>query len=78
MMIFWLVLKLEISYNRVMIIWRILDFGFLLEKVFEDCIFVMVKDLNFHNSSFAWRYFVNVNGKGHTPLVYITPNSTLG
>jgi hypothetical protein len=54
-MIFWLVLKLEISYYRVIIIsWRILvSFrGFL-----EDYIFAMVKYLSFHNSSsFALRY----------------------
>jgi hypothetical protein len=35
-MIFWLVLKLEISY-RVMICWK--DFGFFLEDSFEDYIF---------------------------------------
>ncbi len=51
--IFGLCLKLEISYNRVLISWRILvSFrGFFL----EDYIFCMVKYLSFHNSSFALR-----------------------
>jgi hypothetical protein len=35
-MIFWLVLKLEISYKRVMISWRLLV---SLEEFFEDFIF---------------------------------------
>ncbi len=53
-MIFWLVLKLEIRY-RVMISWRILvPFrGFFLRLYF-----CMMKYLNFHNSSFALRYFL--------------------
>jgi hypothetical protein len=50
---FWLVLKLEITY-RVMISLMILV---SLEDFFEDYIFCMVKYLNFHNSSFALRYF---------------------
>jgi hypothetical protein len=36
----------------------------------------MVKYLNFHNSSFAFKYFFNVNGKatvGDTPLVTYLP-----
>jgi hypothetical protein len=37
-MIFWLLLKLEISYNRV-IIYILKDFGFFLEDFFEDYIF---------------------------------------
>jgi hypothetical protein len=49
--LFWLVLKLEISY-RVMISWRI------LRGLFWRLYFCMVKYLNFHNSSFALRYFV--------------------
>ncbi len=53
-MIFWLVLKLEISY-RVMISQMILVSlrGFLLRLIF-----CMVKYLNFHNSSFALLYFL--------------------
>jgi len=54
-MIFWLVLKLEISY-RVMILWRILvSFrGFFFE---DYIIFAWWNILNFHNnSSFALRY----------------------
>jgi len=61
-MIFWLVLKLEISYYRSVIIY-VEGFWFLLEDFFEDYIFAMVKYLNFHNSSFAVRYLFNVNGK---------------
>jgi hypothetical protein len=49
-MIFWLLLKFEISYD-------------ILKEFFEDYIFARVKYLNFHNSSFALRYFFNVNGK---------------
>ncbi len=66
-MIFWLVFKLEISYNILK------DFGFVQTTFLEDYIFAMVKYLSFHNSSFALRYYFNVNGKGHsvtdTPLV---------
>ncbi len=53
-MIFWLLLKLEISY-RVVISWRILVCfrGFL-----EDYIYCMVKYLSLHYSSFALRYFL--------------------
>jgi len=51
---FWLVLKLEISY-RVVIFWRILVY---FREFFEDYIFAMVKYLSFHNSSsFALRHF---------------------
>jgi len=56
-MIFWLVLKLEISYNRdMMISWG--GFWFLLKDFFffEDYNFCMLKYLNFHHSSFALRY----------------------
>jgi hypothetical protein len=55
-MIFWLVLKLEISY-RVCDILK--GFGFFLEGFFFGKIiyFCMVKYLNFHHSSFALRYF---------------------
>jgi hypothetical protein len=49
-MIFWLMLKLEISY-RVIISRRI--FSFFLEDFFENYIFCMVKYLSFHDSSFS-------------------------
>jgi hypothetical protein len=52
-MIFWLVLKLEISY-RVIICRRILV---SLRGFFGRYTFCMVKYLSFHNSSFALRYF---------------------
>jgi hypothetical protein len=55
MMIFWLVLKLEISYNRVMISYRILV---SCRKCFWRLYFCMVKYLRFHNSSFDLRYFL--------------------
>jgi hypothetical protein len=69
-MIFWLVLKLEISY-RALIVWRILvsfrglfwRLWFLHGEIFE-C---------FHNSCFALRYVFNVNGKAtmwHTLYLY--------
>jgi hypothetical protein len=54
-MIFWLVLKLEISY-RVLI--SLEGFWFLLEDFFEGYIFCMVKYLSFHNSSLALRHFL--------------------
>jgi len=47
-MIFWLVLKLEISYRVIM---SLKDFGFLRG-------FFWVKFLSFHNSSFALRYLL--------------------
>jgi hypothetical protein len=53
-MIFWLVLKLEISY-RVLISWRILV---SFRGFFEDYVFAWWNTLNFHNSSFALRYFL--------------------
>jgi hypothetical protein len=70
-MIFWLVLKLEISY-RVVISWKILvSFrGFFEDYYYYFC---MVKYLSFHNSSFSVRYFFNVNGKAkvwHTPCLF--------
>ncbi len=52
-MIFWLVLRLEISY-RVMISQR--DFGFFQRIFVEDLYFCMLKYLSFHNSSFALHY----------------------
>ncbi len=63
-MIFWLVLKLEISYNRVIIIsWRILVSFY--ERIFGRLYFNMVKYLSFHNSSFCLNKIIlfNVNGK---------------
>jgi hypothetical protein len=67
-MIFWLVLKLEISYNRVIIIsWRILDSfrGFFKYYIFSWWnIWVSIILL------LPLRYFFNVNGKAilwHTP-----------
>jgi len=63
---FWLVLTLENSYR----VYNILkDFGFF-QRIFWRLYFCMVKYLSFHNSSFALRYFYNVNGKAtswHTP-----------
>jgi hypothetical protein len=54
-------------------------FWFRLEDLFfwgQD-FFCLVKYLSFHNSSFALRYFLNINGKAtmcDTPLVEITKN----
>jgi hypothetical protein len=63
--IFCLVLKLEISYNRVIIIsWRI--FCLFQRIFFEDYIFAMVKYLNFHNSSLALIYFFLCKWQGHS------------
>ncbi len=68
--IFWLVLKLNISYNILK------DFDFLFSKDFLKIryIFYRVKYLSFHNSSsFALKNtFFNVNGKatiGTHPLL---------
>jgi hypothetical protein len=67
-MIFWLVLKLEIGYYRVIISWSILV---SLRGFFGRLDFCMVKYLNFHNSSFdvTFRLFFNINGK---PTVWYT------
>jgi len=69
MILFWLVLKLEIISYRVII--SLEGFWFLLQDFYWRFYFCMVKYLNFHNSSsFALRYFLNVNGKvtvWHTP-----------
>jgi hypothetical protein len=54
-MIFWLVLRLEISY-RVII--SLKDFSFFGRIFFEDYVFAWVKYLSFHNSSFALRCFL--------------------
>jgi hypothetical protein len=74
-MIFWLVLKLEISYRVIITSWRILV---CFRGFFEDyyIIFAWWKYyLSFHNSSsFALRYFFNVNGKAkvcHTPKLFL-------
>jgi hypothetical protein len=64
-MVFWLVLKLEISY-KVIISWRILVS--LFRGIFWRLCFCMVKYLSIHNSSFCLKIF-NVNGKAHTLLV---------
>jgi hypothetical protein len=70
-MIFWLMLKVEISY-KVVISWRILvSFrGFFWRF---GIFFCMLKYLSFHNSSFALRYFLKCKWQGHTqcdtPLV---------
>jgi hypothetical protein len=58
-MIFWLALKLEISYQSYNML---KTFGFF-QRIFWRLCFGMVKYLSFHNSSFALRYIFNVNGK---------------
>jgi hypothetical protein len=66
-MIFWLVLKLEIS-NRIYDILK--DFNFFLGRgFFFFFLNFMVKYLNFHNSFFCIKIVFNVNGKA-TPLVF--------
>ncbi len=66
-MIFWLVLKLEISY-RGMISWTILV---SCRGFFWRLYLCMVKYLNFHNSSFALRYFSMLIARPQcdTPLI---------
>jgi hypothetical protein len=64
-MIFWLVLKLEISYNRVIISWRI----------FWRLYFCMVKYSCLHKSSFALGYFFAGHSVTH-PLIVICKSST--
>ncbi len=46
-------------------LWYLEGFWFLLVNSFGDYIFCMVKYLNFHNSTFALRYFVMFFWKGH-------------
>ncbi len=58
-------LKLEISY-KVLISWRILVY---FKRIFWRLYF-LVKYLNFHKSCFAFRYFLNLNGK---PTVWHIP-----
>jgi hypothetical protein len=65
-MIFWLVLKLEISY-KIIISSRI---WFSFRGFFWRLYFCMVKYLSFHNSSFYLKILLNVNGK---PIVWHTP-----
>jgi len=65
-MMFWLVLKLEISY-RVMMSWRILV---SFRGFFWRLYICMVKYLNFHNSSFCLKILFTLIGKAtvwHTP-----------
>ncbi len=66
-MIFWLVLKFEISYRLVIISWRILV---SFTGFFQDCIFLMAKYLSFPWFVFFLKILFNVNGKAtvcHTP-----------
>jgi hypothetical protein len=67
-MIFWLVLKLEISY-RVIISWRILV---SFRGNFLRLYFCMMKYLTFHNSCFALRSFLMYMARPQcvTPLCY--------
>jgi len=60
-MIFWLVLKLEISYYRVIIYLEGLLVSF--RGFFEDYIFCIVKYLSFHSSFFCLKILFNINGK---------------
>jgi hypothetical protein len=66
-MIFWLVLKLEISCRVLKGFW------FLIEDFFFNILyFCMVKYVSFHNSFFCLKIHFNVNGKAHSvkhPLV---------
>jgi hypothetical protein len=53
MIIFWLVLKLEISYDILK------DFGFFFKRVFLRIIFLHGEIFEFfHNSFFSLRYFL--------------------
>jgi hypothetical protein len=72
-LIFWLVLKLEISYNRVIIYLE--GFWFLLQDFFfKDYIFAWWNIIwVFIILLFALRYFFNVNGKAtmwNTPCLF--------
>ncbi len=60
-MIFWLVLKLEITY-RVLMSWSILV---SFRGLFEDYSFAWWNILSFHNSSFALRYFLWCKWQDH-------------
>jgi hypothetical protein len=62
-MIFWLELKLEISYYRVIICLE--GFWFLLKDFFlkiRSIFLAMVKYLSFRNSSFCLKILLTVNG----------------
>jgi hypothetical protein len=54
-MIFWLVLKLEISYREKQ---YLEGFSFLLEDFLKKFIFLHGEILSFHSSSFALRYLL--------------------
>jgi hypothetical protein len=78
-MTFWLVLKLEISYNRVIIIsWRILVF-FLGRGFFWRLYFCMVQYLSFRNPSFCLKIILKRKKKEkwqghnviHPPLFFL-------
>ncbi len=69
-MIFWLVLELKISYNRVIIIsWRILV---SFRGIFGRLYFCMVKYLSFLNSSFALKntFWQGPNVTHHLLYIY--------
>jgi len=72
-MIFWLVFKVEISYRVNDILEGILV---SFRGVFQRLYHCIVKYLNFHNSSFASRYFVTEMARPHcdTPLVLLLCN----
>jgi hypothetical protein len=61
-MIFWLVLKLEISY-RIILSWRILV---SFRGFFEDFSFAWWKYLRFHNSYFALRCLLMYMARPHS------------
>jgi hypothetical protein len=70
-MIFWLVLKLEISYYWVIISWRILVS--FLEDFFLKIIFLHGEIFEFSEFFFCLQILYNVNGKGtvwHTPCSF--------
>jgi len=76
-MIFWLVLKLQISYIKL---WYLEGFWFLLKGFFWKLyLFCMLKYLNFHNFFFAFKILFNVNGKAtvwhtsHPLLLLLAP-----
>ncbi len=63
------------TWDLVIELWYLGAFWLLLEDFFWRLYFCMVKYLNFYDSSFALRYFFNVNGKAtmwHTPYLFIT------
>jgi hypothetical protein len=72
--IFWLVLKLEISYNRVIISF-LKDFGCFQRFFWRLCFLHGWKYLSFHSSSsfFSLRYLFNVKFKGSLRLHQLLP-----